>query len=94
MVQEANMKTTNTCPRCNSTKIISDAKVISKGYHPGLTKVSVIRHPHAMIFEDPEEADLKAWICGNCGYTEIYADDPQRLFDAHVEAQAERKKNG
>ena len=47
-----------------------------------------------MIFEDPEEADLKAWICGNCGYTEIYADDPQRLFDAHMEAQAERKKNG
>lgn len=93
------MKKTGKCPKCESTNIIPEAKIIAQeamdAAIPIFTlKARVVRHPHAMIFEKPEHTVLKAWICGNCGYTEIYADDPQRLHDTHLEAQAERKKNG
>ena len=36
-------------------------------------------NPEAWVFKGPVLATLKANICGECGYTELIADDPAAL---------------
>lgn len=60
------MKKTGKCPKCESSNIIPEVQIIAQQpirpiiEFPHITKARVIRHPHAMIFEEPEQADLKA----------------------------------
>jgi len=45
-------------------------------------KVRVDADPTAMVFKKSTRSDVHAWICGQCGYTELYADDPAELYNA------------
>jgi predicted nucleic-acid-binding Zn-ribbon protein len=35
-----------------------------------------------MVFKKSTRSDVHAWICGQCGYLELYADDPADLYNA------------
>ena len=76
------MKKTNTCPKCGSIEIIGDAKAIDDqgGMHLGEQfTVTTFGKPEALIFKEKRTTTVSAWVCGQCGYTEFYADSPSSL---------------
>jgi hypothetical protein len=74
------------CPKCESDKIISDARVLDHAHYSsdvGL-HVAVDENPTAWIMKDTETSKVSAQICGNCGYVELYALDPDALYQAFL----------
>lgn len=51
-------------------------------------QVRVDADPAAMVFKKSVHSPVHAWICGQCGYIELYADDPAELYKAFTEAQS------
>jgi hypothetical protein len=74
------------CSKCGSPKIIPLAGVIDQGqYSDGTLKARVgYTNPEAWVFKGPVYAKLRANICGECGYTELIAEDPAALYDAYL----------
>jgi formate-dependent nitrite reductase cytochrome c552 subunit len=50
--------------------------------------VRVDADPTAIMFKKSTRSDVHAWICGQCGYMELYADNPSELYQAFTEAQS------
>lgn len=74
------------CSVCQSTRIIPNLDVRNTGAtHSIGQEVEVARHPNAAIFRGAERSSLRAWVCGMCGYTEMYVDDPERLWNTYTE---------
>lgn len=76
------------CPRCDSDKIIHDAKVEDRSEHNRheLEVLVAYNDPEALIFTDPIRAELRAAICGSCGHVELFVRDPALLWGAFSEA--------
>ena len=72
------MKRTNKCPKCGSSDVIADAKAIDR-VDNGALSVSTFRKPGAVVFKGQLTTTLSAWVCADCGYLELYADDPKRI---------------
>jgi hypothetical protein len=49
-------------------------------------QLEVQRRPNAMLFKRPERTTLSARLCPACGYTELYADAPDVLYNAFLQA--------
>lgn len=45
-------------------------------------------HPDALFFKDPIRSPLKATVCAECGFTELYATDARQLLSAHRTRQS------
>jgi predicted nucleic-acid-binding Zn-ribbon protein len=75
------MKQTGKCPKCASSEIIADAKVIdrSEGLMEQEMTVATFRNPEALFLEGKQETTVSAWVCARCGYTEFYADFPSKI---------------
>jgi hypothetical protein len=50
--------------------------------------VRLDRNPEAWIFKGSEVVELRASVCGRCGYAELYATNPMAIWSAYEE-QAE-----
>ncbi|HEU0264857.1 MAG TPA: hypothetical protein VFR01_03940 [Geobacterales bacterium] len=72
------------CPKCTSQKILRNVQVVDRNgeYQDMNLSVRVNRNPGALIFKGSITVDLTACICGACGYTEFYAVDPAKLWNA------------
>ena len=75
------MKRPTQCAKCGSNDIIADAKVIDRAHYSAQTDLSVgtFRKPEAFIFKGQVTTTVSAWVCGSCGFIELYADDPESL---------------
>jgi hypothetical protein len=51
-------------------------------------EVQVNRHPEALLLKGATRTRLKATVCGQCGFTELYASGPGELLAAHREARS------
>ena len=73
------------CPKCGSNEIIPDAEVRdydAQSYRPLGVYVS-LRNPQSGFFKKTSESgELRACICGQCGYTELYATNYQAMLQA------------
>ncbi len=80
------MKQSNQCPKCGSKDIIADAKAVDRGHANTERDLSVatFRNPEALMFKGKLSTALSAWVCGNCGYVEFYADSPQSIKTEEV----------
>ena len=79
----------NRCAKCGSDRIIPAARLIDRGhlnFDAGDLRASVAADPDALIFSGTVKADLRARVCGACGYAELYAGEPAALWLAHIEA--------
>jgi hypothetical protein len=56
---------------------------LGHGNRPHNLKVVVDENPDAWLFKGEVQSSLKAWVCGACGYTELYAQDPAALLAAY-----------
>ena len=79
----------NSCAKCGSTKLIPGVTVKDQGqYSDGQLKALVgYLNPEAMVFRGRTYAKLRATICGECGYVELWAEDPARLYEAYTRTQ-------
>jgi predicted nucleic-acid-binding Zn-ribbon protein len=71
------------CPKCQSTEFIPDVRVID---HADLNApmdlgATIYREPDAWVFKMPILHRFHAQVCGACGYTEFYVENPQRLLE-------------
>ena len=74
---------TEPCAKCGSGKVVPLARMADQGqYSDGKLKAVVYTNPEAWIFKGAVSAVLRARICGDCGFTELYAEKPQALFKA------------
>jgi len=75
------------CPKCGSADVIPNAYVLpgvpdsSARYWENL-RVVVVEKPDAWFFKGEVFTSLKAWVCGACGYTELYAKNAPALLAA------------
>jgi hypothetical protein len=80
------------CARCQSPKVIPDVRVVDHVQGAGKTEGSleVYKNPRALLFTGGVSSTMRAWVCGDCGYTELYASDPEALWEAYQIAQGNR----
>jgi ribosomal protein S27AE len=73
------------CSKCGSAKVIPLARMFDQGQSSdGTLKARVDTCPEAWVFKGSVYANLKANICGECGYTELVAENPGALYDAYL----------
>jgi predicted nucleic-acid-binding Zn-ribbon protein len=77
------------CAKCGSSSVIQRAMVVDS-YEGGKRnlQVRVDANPTAMMFKKSVHSPVHAWICGQCGYVELYADKPAELYKAFTEARS------
>jgi len=83
------MRQTGKCIKCGSTEIVEGARVIDEsrqGFEED-QRLRVDADPHAALFKEACHSTVRAWVCGACGYTEVYADDPGALLQAWRRSQ-------
>ncbi|MEK6283670.1 MAG: hypothetical protein AABN95_25225 [Acidobacteriota bacterium] len=73
------------CSKCQSNKVIPNVHIRDYGDYMSNNQLSVeiYEAPDAMIFKGTHEGGLNAWICGECGYTELYVENPRELYSAY-----------
>jgi predicted nucleic-acid-binding Zn-ribbon protein len=82
------MKRSGKCQKCGGETIIGEAMP----YRNQQLRIVTFRDPDASVDKEPVFSTVSIWVCGDCGFTEFYADHPARLKDAHLHAQALREK--
>ncbi len=77
------------CPKCGSGRLMPNVRVIDRNgeYQDMSLSVRVERKPDALLFKGAKEFELKAHICGEGGYAELYAADPDKLWQTYVSRQ-------
>ncbi len=76
------------CPKCGSKAVLAGVEVQDDGRsnHHALRVVVVEPEPRqhpAVWVQGQAEGELHAWICGRCGYTELYADNLKGLVASY-----------
>lgn len=80
------------CGKCGSEKIIPLAGMVDQGQGPDGTLKALVGYtnPEAWVFKGPIYATMKANICGECGYTELIAENPAALYEEYLKAKRAR----
>lgn len=79
------------CPKCGSKEVISNVEVCSgenEAVRPVSLSVPLPRAHTRVVFHHSETSEVRAWVCGACGYVELYAIDYPSLLDAHLKSAA------
>lgn len=78
------------CPKCESTDIIPDVTIVdySRNQFAGNLQLTFERNPNAIVFKDRIHASVTAWVCGGCGYMELFTSNHHELLYAHQELMA------
>ena len=76
------------CPKCSSDQMMDGA------YLADATSTRVVvgveRHPDHGPLERQASTQVHASVCGQCGFVELYADQPAELHDAYRRAARTR----
>ena len=87
---ERSPEITPRCLKCGSDAMVPGARMIDRG--DGNTRqvaqVGVATKPDAIVFKGEVRSEVSASVCGDCGFVELYADDPHALWDAHIDRSA------
>jgi predicted nucleic-acid-binding Zn-ribbon protein len=70
------------CPKCQSSEIIPGVRVIDHTHlnQPLDLSATVYTNPDAVVFKGAISHRFNAHVCGACGYTEFYVENPQELL--------------
>jgi len=74
------MKQSHHCPKCHSSDIIGNVRPLDRtdnGTHT--TQLATYRNPDAFIFRGAQKTPILAWVCGECGFVEFYAENAKAL---------------
>jgi hypothetical protein len=76
------------CPNCGGHDVVPDVPVIDRARTDDTAmplEVRLYRRPDVWIDKGLFRTPLKAWICGACGYTELFAQEPRELLRIYRE---------
>jgi predicted nucleic-acid-binding Zn-ribbon protein len=84
------------CLKCGSSNVIPSVPIADRS-HMGelLPWVAYISEKPNTLFSKIHFFKIRAWICGECGYTELYADEPNEVaksYQRYLENINSRKK--
>ncbi len=73
----------STCAKCGSTELIKDVRIVDHGHGNVALDLgaTVYREPESWFFKNPVLHRFNARVCGACGYTEFYVENPGRLLE-------------
>ena len=74
-----------TCPKCGSSDVMTGVHTIDR-IQGGSFDLSIL------IDGKPQYGfshSLRAWICGECGYTELFVDNPKQVLMAYQSQEEE-----
>jgi predicted nucleic-acid-binding Zn-ribbon protein len=74
------------CSKCDSKKVVPDVRIMDQRENNIAGTLSIQNFPGW----NPKT--LTAYICSDCGYTELYVAEPQGLWDKYQRAQAYKSK--
>ena len=74
------MKRKRKCPKCESTEIIEDVRVVdyARAEKENVT-LETYEKPEAIFFKGAHSTKVSAWVCSACGFVELYAQQPTDL---------------
>lgn len=81
------------CAKCGSKKIIPEAYVT--GYDDSGICIAVDEDPKN-FFKKTAISDINIAVCGECGFVEFFAAEPDKLYQAYLASKAkaaEKKTN-
>ncbi len=75
------MKKSAECPKCGSQSVIKGDRLFTFGVGTAKSMLSVetCEKPDALIFKKPHQGLLEAWVCVECGFTELYVRNPEEI---------------
>ena len=81
----------NECPECGSSNIVKNAVMHDRGDYnaEGVLQVAVDKDPKAWVFKDRVHSSVRAEVCGDCGFLQPYATDPEQLWSAYQQSISE-----
>jgi predicted nucleic-acid-binding Zn-ribbon protein len=67
------------CSKCGSTEVLTSIPVVSRldRFYAVPVVALAYNKPDALVFKEPVTCRFLARICGSCGFTEFYAEDPK-----------------
>ena len=80
------MVNNSVCSRCASEKIVPRVRVKGGGpYGPELGDITAVTYenPDAMVFKYSHQGSLYARICGDCGYAEMFVENPEEFYEVY-----------
>lgn len=66
--------TKKTCPNCSSTHIIPNADAVETSN----LSIRIYERPDVTL-RQVRHYPLKAWVCAECGFTQLYVNQPDEL---------------
>ena len=72
------MRKTFTCPKCAHGEILFFPQVADRDDEDSVRPLSIFVR-HFDWKEDMEAGKLQAYVCGSCGFTELYTVDPHKI---------------
>ena len=84
---ERSPEITPRCLKCGSDAMVPGVRVIDRGESNATRPQSVglETKPDALLFKGEVRVETTAVVCGDCGFVEVYAADPYKLWDAHID---------
>ena len=75
------------CPRCGSDAVIPDARLVDRGDGDArkTLDVGLETRPDAVVFKKETRVPLRAQVCGDCGFVDLFATDPGRMWEAYLD---------
>ena len=75
------------CPKCASLKIIPDVSIGQ--VVPNMHAESTLSIKYSDVWN---RKSVAAYVCGDCGYTELYAENPQLMWDNYNKSSKTKNK--
>lgn len=77
------------CPKCSSTDIMAELPLLDRHYGTGVQHLAALaseKYPDMGLILPPT-FPVRAWICGSCGFTELYTSNLSDLSTHYKKAQ-------
>lgn len=80
------------CPKCGARKVIPGVRILDQDgqYADKSLLLRLDRNPGSWLFPGAQLAQVRAHVCGACGYVELYAVHPGALWAAYQEQEEGR----
>ena len=78
------------CQKCESKRIIPNLRILDRQDRGSVSQnleVAIFEKPRAWIFKRTKRSTLRASICGDCGFAELFATDPRGLLSAYKKSR-------
>ena len=75
------MRKSARCSKCGSSLIVENVRVVDRAHADAKKDLGVEIHenPDALAFRGTHQGLLHAWVCGGCGFVELYVSNPDEL---------------